>query len=331
MSSPLRPRILVLGTGGTIAATAQHATMLADYTVTEHINSVLTAVPELHSLASIEAQQVCNVDSRDMTNTLLLRIANHALQALQRPDIDGIVITHGTDTLEETAFFLDRVLPSGKPVVLTGAMRPATALSPDGPLNLYNAVLLATNPLAHQRGVMVLMNDQVHAARFVTKAHTSQADAFRSTDHGCLGLITNGQLHMAQAPLTSASTANPFDLAALASLPLVDIIYDHQNAGQHLYTASVNAGARGIVMAGTGNGSLSPGAVAGATFAAQHGVICVRASRVGAGHVSSSPQDLKLGLICANALTPQKARILLMLSLAAGHDMPHIQAHFNEN
>lgn len=328
MISPPRPRIMVLGTGGTIAATAQHATMLADYAVTENIHSILTAVPELHALADIECQQVCNVDSRDMNNTLLLLIAAQALDALRRPDVDGIVITHGTDTLEETAYFLDLVLPLGKPVVLTGAMRPATALSPDGPLNLYNAVLLATKPLAHQRGVMVLMNDQVHAARFVTKGHTTQPDAFRSADHGCLGLIANGQLHMAQSPLARTGAADHFDASALHTLPLVDIIYDHQHAGQHLYTASVAAGARGIVMAGTGNGSLSTGAVAGAAYAVQHGVICVRASRVGAGLVSASTQDTDLGLICAAALNPQKARILLMLSLALGHDRQHIQDHF---
>ncbi|MBP6018537.1 MAG: asparaginase [Burkholderiaceae bacterium] len=328
MTSPPRPRIMVLGTGGTIAATAQHATMLADYAVTENINSVLTAVPELHKLADIQCQQVCNVDSRDMSNTLLLLIAGHALDALRRPDVDGIVITHGTDTLEETAYFLDLVLPLGKPVVLTGAMRPATALSPDGPLNLYNAVLLATSPLAHQRGVMVLMNDQVHAARFVTKTHTTQPDAFRSADHGCLGLIANGQLHMAQSPVPRSGAAGHFDASALHSLPLVDIIYDHQNAGQHLYTASVAAGARGIVFAGTGNGSLSASAVAGAAYAVQHGVMCVRASRVGAGLVSASNQDAEQGLICAGALNPQKARILLMLSLALDRDIQQIQGYF---
>ncbi|NYT65439.1 asparaginase [Alcaligenaceae bacterium] len=329
MISPPRPRILVLGTGGTIAATAQHATMLADYTVTENIDSLLTAIPELHTLADIECQQLCNVDSRDMSNMLLLLIAVHARDALRRPDIDGIVITHGTDTLEETAYFLDLVLPLGKPVVLTGAMRPASALSPDGPLNVYNAVLLASSPLAHQQGVMVLMNDQVHAARFVTKAHTTQPDAFRSADHGCLGLIANGQLHMAQTPLARTGQATGyFDIPALNSLPLVDIIYDHQNSGQHLYTASVAAGARGIIIAGTGNGSLSTGAVAGATYAVHHGVMCARASRVGAGLVSASTQDSDLGLICAAALNPQKARILLMLALALGHNIQQIRYLF---
>lgn len=332
MNKRALPRVALLGTGGTIAATAAQSTALTDYTVSASIASVLAAVPEIAQIASVQYQQICNIDSRDMSNTQLLRIAAATQAALDSPDIDGVVITHGTDTLEETAYFLNLVLKSHKAVVVTGAMRPATALSADGPLNLYNAVLAACSPQAAGCGVLVVMNDQIHAARFVSKTHSSQTDAFRSEEHGCLGYLDNGQAYVLQRPSCAHTTQTPFNLAHLAKLPAVDIIYDHQSAGLHLYQACIAAGSRGLVVAGTGNGSLSSQARQGTKLAREHGIACVRATRVGQGRVSHSVHDLSLGLVAANSLNPQKARILLMLALCSTADAANpsaLQAYFD--
>src|SRR5690606_27037279 len=181
-----RPSIALLGTGGTIAATAAASTALSDYAVTEGVHALLAAVPEIADIADIRCQQVFNVDSRGVTNKMLLRLAKTVNRQLADPAIDGVVITHGTDTLEETAYFLNLTVDSRKPVVVVGAMRPASAISADGPLNLYNAVLVAVQPGASGHGVLVVLNDKVHAARYVSKTNTTQVEAFAAGDQGCL-------------------------------------------------------------------------------------------------------------------------------------------------
>ncbi|MDS1139343.1 asparaginase [Pusillimonas sp. SM2304] len=323
------PNIALLGTGGTIASTASSATVLADYTVTEGIDDLLSAVPALSSLANIQCQQVFNVDSRNITHAMLLKLAAKVNRLLADPGIDGIVITHGTDTLEETACFLHLTIHSAKPVVIVGAMRPASALSADGPLNLYNAVLLAAHPDARDLGVLATLNDSVHAARFVSKTHTAQVNAFGSPGYGSLGQIHNGRLHLFQAPIKHPAETR-FSLAGLKTLPWVDILYDHQDAGLHLYEAAIAAGAQGIVIAGSGNGSLSPQAQKGVRLAKKHHIPCVRSSRCGAGMVSASPDDARRGLIAAQSLNPQKARILLMLALTQTHDRATIESYFEQ-
>ncbi|NYT84889.1 asparaginase [Pollutimonas harenae] len=322
------PTIALLGTGGTIASTASSSTALTNYTVTEGVDALLMAVPALSSLANIQCQQVFNVDSRNITNAMLLKLANKVNRLLTDPDIDGIVITHGTDTLEETAYFLNLVIKSAKPVVLVGAMRPASALSADGPLNLYNAVLLAASPQVHGLGVLLTLNGSVHAASLVSKVHTSHVQAFSSHEQGSLGQITDGKLQLFQRPYRAHTTETVFQLKGIKKLPLVDILYDHQSAGLHLYEAAINAGVQGIVIAGSGNGSLSPKAEKGARLAKQYGVACVRSSRTGSGIVTSSQNDARRGLIAAHALNPQKARILLMLSLAHTSERSTIQSYF---
>ncbi|SHH41748.1 asparaginase [Pollutimonas bauzanensis] len=329
MHNPDLPNIVLLGTGGTIAATADSATILADYSVTQGVDSLLTAVPEIASLANIRCRQVFNVESHAITNSMLLKLAARVNKELADSAVDGVVVTHGTDTLEETAYFLNLTVKSSKPVVIVGAMRPGSALSADGPLNLYNAVLLAGRPQAAGHGVLVMLNDKVGAARFISKASTSQVDAFRSYDQGHIGQVHNGRVHIFQTPAPLHTTGTDFNVAGVKSLPWVDIIYDHQNAGAHLYEASIHAGARGIVIAATGNGSLSPQVRKGIKMAARGKVLCVRSSRVGSGVVSSSASDSKLGLISSNSLNPQKARILLMLALGNTSDREKIQSYFD--
>jgi len=332
MTTPSLPAIALLGTGGTIASTAPQSAAVTDYDVTEGVQALLDAVPEIQALAALQPAQVFNVDSRCITTAMLLELGRAVQAVLDRPDIQGAVITHGTDTLEETAYFLNLVLKSSKPVVLVGAMRPGSAISADGPLNLFNAVLLAASAQSHGLGVLITLNGAVHAARYAAKQHTSNVQAFSSGDEGCLGHVYDGRVAITRAPGHPHTLHTPFSMEALrdsAGLPPVDILYDHQDAGLHLYEASIRAGVRGIVVAGTGNGSLSPQAEAGLGLAAQQGLICVRATRTGAGPVSASRNDEKRGLVSAGTLNPQKARILLMLALARGGGRAEIQACFD--
>lgn len=245
-----RPRIVLLGTGGTIASSASRTTQLVDYKVTSTAESVLATVPEVRELAEVRCEQIVNVDSHEIDNALLLTIARRAQTVLQEPEVDAVVITHGTDTLEETAYFLNLTLKSAKPVVLVGAMRPASSLSADGPLNLYNAVRLATCPAASGKGVLVTLNDRIVAARSVTKSSTSFTDAFGSGEEGHLGQIAGGVVYFFNAPLRDHTLETEFSLNDISELPQVDILYDHQAAGTHLYRAAIDAGAKGLVLAG---------------------------------------------------------------------------------
>lgn len=326
MNTSSRARIVLLGTGGTIAATAGQATVLTDYAVTESIASMLDAVPGVHGLADIRCEQVCNIDSSLLTSDTVLQLARRIEALALDPAVDGIVVTHGTDTLEETAFLLHLTIHTPKAIVLVGAMRPASALSADGPLNLYNALLLASHPDSRGRGILLMMNDQILAARYASKSHTSRVDAFNTNGPGALGWISDGVPHIVQG-LTHAPLP-AFTLNGLATLPRVDILYDHQDAGSHLYEACVTSGASGIVIAGTGNGSLSPGAHKGSDLARRKGLTCVRSSRVPYGEVGTRETDAATGLICSHALNPQQSRILLMMALAHGLDQAAIQAAF---
>lgn len=326
--SATRPRLALVGTGGTIAATTQSSTGLTDYDITEGVHALLHAVPEIQDLAELECHQVFNVDSRAMSSLMLLELSRKLNELLARPDLDGVVLTHGTDTLEESAFFLHLTLKTRKPVVLTAAMRPASALSADGPLNLYNAVLAACSPQAQDQGVLVLLNDQIHSARFLSKQHTTQTSAFGSPDAGPLGLVAAGQARFAMRCLLPHTLDSRFDVRGLAALPRVQVFYDHPDTLAELYRSAAQNGVRGIVVAATGNGSLTPGALEGVNRAHRLGVVCVRASRIHAGPVTDSAYDQDHHTIAAHWLPAQKARILLMLGLAAQLDETELRHVF---
>ncbi len=323
------PTIVVLATGGTIASTAPAPDDMAEYRVTETIDSLLAAVPGIDGLGPLHYEQLWNVESHEVGNTMLLALAERVNRWLADPSVGGLVITHGTDTLEETAFFLDLVVSGGKPVVMVGAMRPASALSADGPLNLYDALLLARQADAWHRGVLVMMNDHIHEARRVAKAHTTAVDAFVSSGAGCAGHVHDGRVRWYHSSPGIVRTRARFCAALTEGLPRVDVIYDHQNAGADFFAASIAAGARGIVVAGCGNGSLSPGTAQGAALAVEAGVPCVRSSRTGAGVVSARGDDPRKGFIPAGDLNPQKARILLMLALRENPDPVKIRQVFD--
>ncbi|HEY5227854.1 MAG TPA: asparaginase, partial [Opitutaceae bacterium] len=257
-------------------------------------------------------------------------LAEHTQAALDRPSVSGVVVTHGTDTMEETAYFLNLVVHSPKPVVLVGAMRPATAMSADGPMNLYNAVAAAAHPDAQGRGVLVVANDEIHFAREVAKTNTTQVGTFKSTHRGLAGLVSAGRIHFYGRPLSRHTAASAFMVPKSGPLPRVDIIYAHAGMGRELVDAAVQAGALGLVIAGVGNGNLGAAALGAAAAASRAGVAVVRSSRTGGGIVERNVEmdDDGLGFIAADELNPQKARILLMLALTRTRDPGTIQDMF---
>jgi L-asparaginase len=294
------------------------------------IESLIRAAPGIEALAALEVALVASIGSQDMGEDVWRLLAKRAQEALDRPGAAGVVVTHGTDTMEETAYFLNLVIRSPRPVVLVGAMRPATAMSADGPMNLYNAVATAAHPDAGGRGVLVVANDEIHFAREVAKTNTTQIGTFKSTHRGLAGLVSSGRVHFYGKPLHRPTAESSFRIPGSGMLPRVDIIYAHAGMGRELIDAAVRAGARGLVIAGVGNGNLGAGALEGAAAAARSGVAVVRSSRTGGGIVERNVEmdDDGLGFIAADELNPQKARILLMLALTRTGDPVAIQDIF---
>jgi len=329
-TSPVLPRVTVLATGGTIAG-AEGARPSRGYRAGMFsIEALIAAAPGIGSLARLDAAHVASIGSQDMGEAVWRALARRAQAALDDPGVSGVVVTHGTDTMEETAYFLNLVVRSAKPVVLVGAMRPATAMSADGPMNLYNAVATAAHPDAIGRGVLVVANDEVHFAREVAKTNTTQVGTFRSTHRGLAGLVSSGRLHFYGMPVRRHTLASEFRVPAAGALPKVDIVYAHAGMGGELVDAAVRAGALGLVIAGVGNGNLGAGALEAAAAAARSGVAVVRSSRTGGGIVERNVEmdDDRLGFIAADELNPQKARILLMLALTGTRDPAALQEMF---
>ncbi len=318
-----------MATGGTIAGVGK-STVEARYTAARlPIEKLLAAAPQIHTIADVSGEQVAQVPSQAMTNATWLQLAQRANALLLQDNVTGVVITHGTDTMEETAYFLDLVLHSKKPVVLVGSMRPPTSLSADGDLNLYNAVALAVSEQARGKGVLVVMNETVHSARDVTKSHTSAVDAFVSRGSGPLGRVSYGAVRFFRE-IQRPSMGSPFDIRSLDKLPGVDIVYGYANASALPVNALVAGGVAGIVHAGTGNGNLFPDVQSALIEARQAGVVIVRSSRVGAGQVlrNAEVNDDQHDFVVAGDLSPQKARILLMLALTQTKDTRLIQQWF---
>ena len=323
------PRVVILGTGGTIAAAAEASTNTTDYELVHGIEAVLAAVPEMQSFARVTAAQVVNLPSQEIDNATLIQLALRINVLLGSDEVDGVVVTHGTDTMEETAYFLNLVVKSAKPVVMVGSMRPSTALSADGPLNILNAVRVAASPNAAGKGVLMVLNDRIGAARHTVKTHTTAADAFSAPECGFIGSVIGADVDFHAQPLRAHTLATEFDVTHTVLLPLVDIVYGYQNAGEYLFDAAIDAGAKGIVFAGTGNGTLSEAAKRCAGRARAQGVAFVRPSRVGGGIVTAHRFDAELDTVAANSLNPQKARILLMLALTITRDHRRLQSYFD--
>ncbi len=329
MPASALPRVVILGTGGTIAAAATATTNTTDYELTHGIEAVLAAVPEMQAYARVSAEQFVNLASQEVDNATLLRLALRINVLLASDDVDAVVVTHGTDTMEETAYFLNLVVKSIKPVVVVGAMRPSTALSADGPLNLINAVKVAAAPDAAAKGVLIVLNDRIGAARHMAKTHTTATDAFLVSEFGTIGTVLGTEVNFHAQPLRAHTIHTDFDVTQVATLPKVDITYGYQNADSYMVDAAITAGAKGIVYAATGNGTLSEAAKRGAASAREHGVVFVRSTRVGGGSVTHHRVDAELDTVAANSLNPQKARILLSLVLTLTSDPRRVQTYFD--
>ncbi len=322
-TAPPLPRIAVLATGGTIAGSAPDAANTSGYQAgVVGVDQLLAAVPALSAVARIAPEQIASVDSKDMAMPLWTTLGQRIDTLLATDDVDGVVVTHGTDTLEETAYLLHLTVKSDKPVVLTAAMRPASALSADGPLNLLNAVTVAAHAAARGQGVLVAFNNRIHSARDVVKTSTYAVDAFQSPEIGALGWVQDGRVEFQRGVVRAHTLASEFTLDA--AWPQVEIVTSYAGVSRIAIDALVAAGVRGIVVAGTGNGSIHQSLQQALADAALRGVAVVRSSRVGSGHVmrNGAAADDALGFVSAGSLNPYKARVLLMLALAAGHTAP---------
>ena len=326
------PTIVVLATGGTIAGAAT-TNVQAGYTSGQvGVEQLIAAVPEARKLATLRGEQISNIGSQDMNDDVWLKLANRVNTLLAMPDVAGVVITHGTDTIEETAYFLNLVIKSKKPVVMTAAMRPATALSADGPLNFFNAVAVAANKDAAGRGVLVVINDWIHGAASLTKTSTTAVQTFLSPQSGLIGSVAYGDIEFFRGPIGKHTDGSEFALTGVTALPRVDVIMAYENMDGALIDAAAAAGARGIVIAGVGNGNMTHAAVTALSTQAKKGIVCVRASRVATGRVSRNVEleDDKLGFVASLDKNPQKARVLLRVALLKPRSVTDIQRIFDE-
>lgn len=327
-----RPNIHILATGGTIAGTGSNKTS-STYTAGQvAIQDLIAAVPELNNIANISGEQIVKIGSQDMTDEIWLKLAHYLNILLQRQDVDGVVITHGTDTMEETAYFLNLTVKSNKPIVLVGAMRASTSLSADGPLNLYNAVVTASAPQSKGKGVLIAMNGLILGAHAAIKMNTIDVQTFQAPNSGALGYIFNGQVYYNQTTEKLHTTQSVFDVTKLNALPKVGIIYSYSNVESHALDALIKNGYQGIVHAGVGNGNIHQNLFPKLEKASKQGILVVRSSRVPTGPTTLDAEvdDDKYQFVASQELNPQKARILLMLALTKTKDYKTIQNYFNQ-
>jgi L-asparaginase len=296
------------------------------------VDALVAAVPTVKDLARITGEQISSIGSQDMSDAVWLKLADRVNDLLKKDDVDGIVITHGTDTMEETAYFLNLVVHSKKPVVMTGSMRPSTALSADGPLNIYNAVAIACDSASIGRGIMVAANDDIHAARDITKTNTTDVQTFLSPGYGLIGTTLYGKQTYFRMPYRKHTSESEFSVEGANSMPRVDIFYAHADMSADLIDAAVKFGAKGIVVAGVGDGNMTAAALNALSRARKSGVVCVRSSRVAAGSTwrNSEVNDDELGFVASGELNPAKSRVLLKLALIKTSDVGEIQKLFAE-
>jgi L-asparaginase len=313
------PKVAFIGTGGTIASLGATPLDLHDYSATGrmlHADELIARFPELADVAEMLPVRFATVSSAAIWFAEWQRLVQGCTAVVaEHPDLAGIVIGHGTGSLEETAYFLSLTLKVAVPVVLVGAQRPPSALSSDAGLNLLNAVRTAASPAARGMGVLVVLNDEIHAAREVTKTATLRLQTFRSPDFGALGHADGDAIAFYRRPLRRTAPDTEFDIAGLAALPRVDIAYGYTGADGTAVRAFVAAGARGIVAAGFAPGIASPGDFAALTEAAAQGVVVMMSSRAGSGRLFRSTRLRQAGLLATDNLNPQKARLLLALAL----------------
>lgn len=324
------PRVYVIGTGGSISCIGESRLDLLNYNYADRhltIDEMLARIPEVRDVADIRAEQFSNVYGGDLGPANWLELARR-INAIFRadPDAAGVVVTHGTATLEETAYFLNLTVKSSKPVVVTGSMRPPTGLSTDADINLYDAIRVAASPDAAGKGALVVLNNEIQAARDVTKTNTARVETFKSGELGFLGYAdSDGKIVFLRAPVRAHTAASEFDIGAIKDLPRVDIALAYAGADGAVVNALADAGAAGIVSAGLGSGSVPRAFMNALVEAQRRGVCVVIASNVGNGRVMAKRAFTEKGFVVADNLAPKKARILLMLALTRTRDVAEIQ------
>lgn len=334
----MKPHVHVVSTGGTIAAKTASSTQTVGYSAaagdrTEGIgllaDDLIRSVPGIENHADISAENIYTIPSSAMTSQSLLKLAKRINQILRDDSVDGVVVTHGTDTLEETAFFLHMVVKSEKPVVVVGSMLPATVLSADGPLNLYSAILTAADPQSRGKGVIVCMCSRLFCARDVSKTSTFRTDAFKTLEYGALGHVVGDMVRYYYAPVRPHTRDTEFDIDAVEELPRVEIVYTYQGCDESLLAAAVNSGCSGIVCAGLGSGAIPP-AMREYYRQLEKKPPLVRGSRICSGYVAAhgaTPDDV-YDTIPAGDFTVNKARLLLQLALLKTTDKEQLREIF---
>jgi L-asparaginase len=324
------PRIIILATGGTIAGSGESSTKAAYTAGKVPIDDLLNAVPQIHDYGKITGEQIAQIGSQDMNVVTWLKLSNRINQIFKENLADAVVVTHGTDTQEETAYFLDLTIMLDKPVVIVGAMRPSTAMSQDGNRNLLDAVMVAASPKSQGKGVIVAMDEKIFDARDVTKTSTTNLETFQSRNFGPIGLIYDGKVNYYYQSLRNPS--KKFDVTKWNSLPQVEIIYGYADASPNPVYCMISSGPKGIVYAGMGNGNFGEPVGKALAEAAKKGIIVCRSARAGSGRITldNEVKDAELGFVVSDDLNPQKSRVLLMLSLTETSDRTKIQQNFFE-
>lgn len=324
------PNIAILATGGTISARGKSAIQMTGYqSGLVGVEEIIDAVPEIQQFANISGEQITNVSSPSLTFEIVGNLIAR-INELLAGDIDGVVVTHGTSTLEETAYLTNLLIKTDKPVVFTGAMRPATALSSDGAINILNAVMLAGHPQAIGKGVLVVLNGQINPSRDVTKTNSMSVETFKCPELGFMGYIQNNVPYFFRTTNRRHTVNSEFTVNDLANAPRTDIVYGYLNDDPLHVDASVKAGVKGIVIASPGHGTMSAAMKQGLINAQKQGVAIVKTSRCGSGIVTRVEDDDKANFVAGGSLNAQKARILLMLALTKTNNPAEIQRIFDE-
>ena len=324
--------VVVLATGGTIAGVHEDRSAVTGYQAgVVGADDLLRAVPEVARIAKVRSRQVFQMASENMTLDKVFALADAVREELARPSVHGVVITHGTDTMEESAYLLDLVLDTEKPVVFVGAMRPATAYGADGPANLLNAVRVAASPKATGLGVLMMMNDTIHCPRFAVKLNTVHVDAFVAGESAAVGSVSGGKVFVNMKPALRHTTTSAFrGLTKTGELPRVEVLYCYGGISAMPIRDMLKAGAKGIVLACVGDGSMSTAMRPTVKELCAKGFPIVRSSRTGTGVIvrNGEVNDDEYGTIPSLSLNPAKARVLLTLCLMKGMDLAAITEAF---
>lgn len=325
-ATPAKPNIVIIGTGGTIAGAGASSVNTGDYDAAKvAVDKIIAAVPEMRQVANVKGEQIFQIGSESFNDERLLKLAKRVSELVKQPDVDAVMITHGTDTIEETSYFLNLTLKTDKPVVVVGAMRPGTALSADGPLNLYNASVVAASKEAKGKGVLVVLNDEIHSARDVSKTNALKVETFKSL-YGPLGVIVESKPYFYRLPARPHTLATEFDIDQITALPKVDVFYAHVTMDPKALGAIADLGGKALIYAGTGNGSVAD-YMEEPLKEVRKKEIVVRATRTGSGLVvrNGEEKDDDNDWVVAADQSPQKARILTSLALMKTQDTKALQ------